>query len=951
LGTKIIRNIIHHGLAGPCVALVLLLGHAAPAREWSDATGMFTVEGELVAVRADKIILEKADGVVIGVPLEKLSVADREFVKSQSAPGHPAPQPAAARLPISPEKTALADQAQAVLKANCYRCHGQDGANEGGFNFALNLEKLAQTLVAPRNASDSVLFQRVSAADDSVMPPPDETPRPSSADVATIKSWIEAGAPAPPREESRELVTNDKIVRVIAEDVNATAERSRRFLRYFTLTHLYNAGIPDDELQTYRNAFAKLINSLSWNTNLVVPQTIDPLRTIFRIDMRDLYWNVQMWEHVEAANPYFLELHTEDANAVREATQCRQPHVRVDWFVFAASRPPLYHIMLGLPESAAELENMLRVNVAANIDQEQAIRAAFNRSGVSQNNRLIEWHKSPYGSYWKSYDFGGNAGRQNLFEYPLGPGPAADQFQHDGGELIYTLPNGLQAYLLVDGHGNRIDQGPTNIVSDPKRPDKSVTNGVSCMSCHYAGVIVKADKVGPAVRANRKAYGNADEILALYREPGDLKSVFDEDAKRFAAAMDHLGISSLSREGEPVSAMSLRFEQELDVQLVASEFGLSVEDFLERLDGSDLISRRFAALRTPGGVIKRDVFATDYREAAVELKLLGEDSPAVAALSLLGERNRSDGIGAGRANKSGEVCRFSDLGWGVKSLAFSPQGTLLAAGKPDRALRLFDILNEEQAEAIEGLELLSSVESCVFAPNGARLLTGGRSGHIAMFEVSKDNRLKEIGQFAGHSRDVKCIAISGDSRFALSGSSEKKARLWEIESGQEAAVFADFEGPVKACQLSRDGRTGLCTDGAKLLELDLSGKPVVKRRRQLTRTWASGQSAAISNDGKFVAVGDGYTVRLWNLDADKELGKMEAGEIQWSMAFTPDGSRLLTGGTSKMNIWDVGGQRRIHAQEVPESGYIQCLAASPDNKHAAAAGRNSVYVFRLPASP
>jgi len=59
------------------------------------------------------------------------------------------------------------------------------------------------------------------------------------------------------------------------------------------------------------------------------------------------------------------------------------PYVRIDWFVFAASRPPLYHSVLAVPASDRELEQMLRVNVAANIEQEQEIRAAFNRSGVS----------------------------------------------------------------------------------------------------------------------------------------------------------------------------------------------------------------------------------------------------------------------------------------------------------------------------------------------------------------------------------------------------------------------------------------------------------------------------------------------------------------------------------------------------------------------------------------
>jgi mono/diheme cytochrome c family protein len=930
----------------PLMGIVLLLSGAASAREWSDATGIFKVEGELVAVQAGTVTLKKADGSVVSVPLEKLSVADQEFVKSQGKRALPTTSPA----PLTPEGKALAERAQTVLRSNCYRCHGKDGANEGGFNFALNMEKLSRTLVTPRNAGRSLLYERVSAGDDNAMPPPGETPRPSPADIATIKSWIDAGAPALPKEKPREFITNDEIVKYIAADIEEAGERSRRFLRYFTLTHLYNAGIPDDELQTYRNAFAKLINSLSWNTSLHVPQALDPARTIFRIDMRKLHWNVQMWEQIEQANPYFLDLQTAEARAASEATDCRMPSIRVDWFVFAASKPPLYHVMLDLPETAAELENLLRVNVAADIDQEQVFRAGFNRSGVSQNNRLIEWHKSPYGSYWKSYDFRGNAGRQNLFEYPMGPGTDENQFQHNGGELIYTLPNGLQGYLLVNGDGKRIDQGPTDIVSDPKRSDKTVTNGVSCMSCHYAGMIVKSDEVGPAVRAHRKAYSNADAILALYREPGDLTAVFEADAKRFAGAMGKLGISSLSRGGEPVSAMSQRFEQELDLQLVACEFGLSVEEFLKRLDGSDLMSRRFAALRTPGGVIKRDVFATAFGEAAVELKLVGEGPRAVAAVGPGGAGPESRRIGSG-GNKPGEVCRFTNLTWGVRCLAFSPGGTLLAAGKPDGAVRLFDVPNQAQVEALEKLELLQSVETCIFTPNGMRLLAGGRSGHIAVFEVSKDSRLKEIGQFAGHSRGIKCIAVSADGRFALSGGDEKHARYWEIESGKELALFTGFEGRIKACHIARNGRTGFATDGATVLELNLAGKPEVKRQWQLSRNWASGQSAAFSNDGALVAVGDGYDVRLWSLKTGKELPKMEAGEIQWSMAFTPDGSRLLTGGADKVSVWDVRRLRRMHSQEVPDSGYIQCLAASSDNKHAAAAGRSDVHVFRLPTAP
>jgi hypothetical protein len=677
---------------------------------------------------------------------------------------------------------------------------------------------------------------------------------------------------------------------------------------------------------------------------------------VLRIDIRQVNWNTQIWEQIELANPYGITFTMPDALACYEATQTKMPLVRVDWFVFAASKPPLYHSVLAAPGSDSELEQMLRVNVQANIDQEQTIRAAFNRSGVSQNNRLIEWHKSPYGSYWKSYDFGGNTGRQNLFAYPLGPG-GGESFQHDGGEIIFTLPNGLQGYLLVDGSGKRIDAGPTSIVSDPKRADKTVTNGVSCMSCHYTGVIPKTDEVGPAVRANPKAFQNSADILALYRDPKDLTEVFEADARRFAEAMQKLGITSLSRSGEPVSAMALRFEQELDLRLAASEFGLTIAEFEKRLDGADTTARVFAPLRTPGGLVKRDVFANMFGQAAVELRIVLEASASVApavraavsATTSSSPSPRQSAFAAGN-NLGSEVCRFTDLSWGVDSLAFSPSGNFLAAGKPDRALLLFDIANKGRLDSQEKLELLQAVKSCIFTPSGSHLLAAGRSGHISVYEVSKDGRLKECGQFVGHSKEVNCLAVSNDGRFALSGSHEKKVRYWEIATGREQAVFANFEGPVKACYIARNGRTGMATDGATLVHIDLIRKEV-SRTRRLTSSWASGQAAAISADGLHVAAGDSGGIRLFNLNSVGEMPPLEESETQWAMSFTPDGSRLVSGGHGKVNVWDVRSKRKIAAIATAGTGYVQCLATSPDNKHVAAipgsAGQD-LQVFRLP---
>ncbi len=71
------------------VTLSLLLASSYPAfaRKWTDTTGKFSVEADLVQVKEGKAILKKKGGKLITVPLARLSVADRRYLQSLSQPG------------------------------------------------------------------------------------------------------------------------------------------------------------------------------------------------------------------------------------------------------------------------------------------------------------------------------------------------------------------------------------------------------------------------------------------------------------------------------------------------------------------------------------------------------------------------------------------------------------------------------------------------------------------------------------------------------------------------------------------------------------------------------------------------------------------------------------------------------------------------------------------------
>ena len=563
-------------------------------------------------------------------------------------------------------------KANDVLKTHCSRCHGGGEAGEGGFDFVLDRDKLVSSgYVLPRTPNQSPLYERL-VSTDAPMPPEGEQPRPDVADVAAVRDWIRAGAEPFVQQPRLPFVSREQQYEAIASDLDGVRPRERPYMRYFSTTHLGNAGYSPVELQSYRQALAKLLNSLSWNRSLAGLRQLKTCPTVYRVDLRDLKWTNEQWDQVVAAYPYAVDVATRHSVQTKAETETDVPVVRADWFIATASRPPLYHDLLQLPGSDRDLESMLQVNVRKNVEDGRVDRAGFARSGVSQSNRLIERHESIFGAYWKSYDFAAEGDRKSLFEFPLGPGDSVDNFQHDGGEIIFRLPNGLLGFMLVDALGRRIDKGPAAIVSDPRQPDRAVVNGVSCMSCHYGGFIPKQDEIRAHVIANKRAFRKFAEILELYPERAEMDELLAGDAQEYQQilASREIGITSPSRTSEPIQLASSRYLGEVDLQLAAAELGLQADALQARLDavGDAALLRRIGPLRTPGGVVPRELFAEDFlglithlglgQEAVVDAAGQGKHAPG---------RQAAQAPGPGRDNRGRPVAAEEALRDGLQA--------------------------------------------------------------------------------------------------------------------------------------------------------------------------------------------------------------------------------------------------------------------------------------------
>ena len=483
--------------------------------------------------------------------------------------------------------------------------------------------------------------------------------KPTSQEVAHLAAWIkslkvnEAAAAAASTTPARQrpIIPYDTEITNAVKDINSVDERDRQYTRYFSYRAQYNAVLGCEtnaqfarRLKFYQAGFRKLLNSLSYGPRLVIPKAVPGTQgTLVRIDLRDLNWTAADWDRM--IHFYFYGVSSRDnpeLETLIRTTGTELPVVRTDWFMANASRPPLYDEFLKFGNNIEDVErDILHVDAAREIRELNVVRAGFGtgHSGVSDHNRLIErYDLSRDGYYWKSYDFRGDTGRQDLKRFPhgpdgIGPLPANLQpFEHAGGEMIFSLPNGMQGYYLANNKGQRLDVGPTDIVSFRSRPigkGIEVVNGRSCFDCHANGIIPKRDELRNNIeKSSFFTRDQQDVLLKMFVPAAKLDALYERDMSRFLASLDQIGAAEKTANGnlqslaipgkaggtEAITYYADVYEDDLDFEALAAEFDMTPDQFKDaahRLRGDALttalewVSRVQAGERIPRSDVER----------------------------------------------------------------------------------------------------------------------------------------------------------------------------------------------------------------------------------------------------------------------------------------------------------------------------------------------------------
>ncbi|MBC1223908.1 serine/threonine protein kinase [Nostoc sp. UCD121] len=159
-------------------------------------------------------------------------------------------------------------------------------------------------------------------------------------------------------------------------------------------------------------------------------------------------------------------------------------------------------------------------------------------------------------------------------------------------------------------------------------------------------------------------------------------------------------------------------------------------------------------------------------------------------------------------NTGTEICTITGHQLQVNSVAFSPQGQLLASASYDRTIRLWQIEGSQREiqnrPCYSLLGTLSghawAVLTVAFSPDGKILATGSDDNTIKLWEV---NTGQLICTLVGHSWSVVAVAFTADGETLLSASCDKTVKLWRVSTAEEIVTLSGHVDSVSAVAVSK----------------------------------------------------------------------------------------------------------------------------------------------------
>ena len=295
----------------------------------------------------------------------------------------------------------------------------------------------------------------------------------------------------------------------------------------------------------------------------------------------------------------------------------------------------------------------------------------------------------------------------------------------------------------------------------------------------------------------------------------------------------------------------------------------------------------------------------------------------------------------------------------VNSVVYSPNGTMIASGSRDGSVRLWDVTSGKQKAILNHTHwfnflfpwLNAPVHSVAYSPDGSTVAAGSIDRKVQLWDTQTP-KLKAT--LTGHAGPVDTIVYSPDGKMiaTAAGWTDDTVRLWDAVTGETKAVLTGYTH-ISTVAYSPDGKTMATGADYRSNSLQLWDIPTRKLKTTYTEhTDGTLASIVYSPDGRTIAaVGlEDNTVRLWSTGTGKHKATFKHDNTKReydisAVAYSPDGNTIAAVGGHYKNhkgivyLWHVQTRKRKIIYEGPD--YISAVAYSPDGRTIATGSWNS----------
>ena len=266
---------------------------------------------------------------------------------------------------------------------------------------------------------------------------------------------------------------------------------------------------------------------------------------------------------------------------------------------------------------------------------------------------------------------------------------------------------------------------------------------------------------------------------------------------------------------------------------------------------------------------------------------------------------------------------FAEAFGGIWSVAFSPDGKLLATGDTKGEILLRRVADGQVLCSFEGHT--SYVVSLSFSPHGDILASSGCDFTAKLWDINTGQCLHTLKE---HEHEVWSVVFSHDGKTLASGCDDTKARLWNVNTGECLQVFQGHENIVTSVVII-DGQevlSGSHDNTIKLWDIETG-----ECKKTFHGHDNEVRSLTVSFDGQtFASSSNDCTIRLWNIQTGECLRVFQGhSNGVWSVSFSPDDQTIASGSIDQtVRLWDVNTGKCLKVLK-GHSNWINSVAFNP----------------------